>query len=185
MAAIGHDHAARVEMHRVDSAAVEERGDDDAGKALADRRRSRPSRAASTRPSRRGLSPTPPARSKCALDIFASTPRPADSRKCNERNSRRWIQRLLAIAAHGRVAIASSLLVVLPIADTTTTGCWSQPLAHNVRDALDRLRRFDGRPAEFHHDHRSRYPSAFISSAFSTAAPAAPRTVLWPSAMNL
>src|ERR1700691_1623075 len=60
-----------------------------------------------------------------------------------------------------------------------------QPLADNARDAPDGLRRFDGRSAELHHDHQSRYPSAFITSAFSTAAPAAPRTVLWPSATNL
>ena len=81
--------------------------------------------------------------------------------------------------------IASSLLVVLPIAETTTTGRCAETIAHDARDAPDRLRRFDGGSAELHHDHRSRYPSAFMTSAFSTAAPAAPRTVLCPSATNL
>src|SRR5579885_1363855 len=49
----------------------------------------------------------------------------------------------------------------------------------------DGLSGFDGGAAEFHHDHRASQPSECISSAFSTAAPAAPRTVLWPSATNL
>ena len=37
---------------------------------------------------------------------------------------------------------------------------------------------FDRGPAEFHDDHQSSKPSEYISSALSTAAPAAPRTVL-------
>ena len=53
------------------------------------------------------------------------------------------------------------------------------------RDALDGGRGFHRRAAEFHDDHQSSIPSECISSALSTAAPAAPRTVLWPSATNL
>ena len=52
-------------------------------------------------------------------------------------------------------------------------------------DALDGCRRFDRSAAEFHDDHQSSIPSECISSALSTAAPAAPRTVLCPSATNL
>ena len=52
-------------------------------------------------------------------------------------------------------------------------------------DAFDGGGRFHRRAAEFHDDHQSSIPSECISSAFSTAAPAAPRTVLWPSATNL
>ena len=44
---------------------------------------------------------------------------------------------------------------------------------------------FDRGPAEFHDDHQSSSPSEYISSALSTAAPAAPRTVLCPNATNL
>src|SRR5579871_1125598 len=51
--------------------------------------------------------------------------------------------------------------------------------------SFERRRGFDGRAAEFHDDHQSSNPSEYINSAFRTAAPAAPRTVLWPSAMNL
>ena len=39
--------------------------------------------------------------------------------------------------------------------------------------------------AEFHDDHQSSIPSECISSAFRTAAPAAPRIVLWESTTNL
>ena len=50
------------------------------------------------------------------------------------------------------------------------------------------LRVLDRRAAELHHDQagppQSSRPSACISSAFRTDAPAAPRTVLWPSATN-
>src|ERR1039458_8159836 len=53
------------------------------------------------------------------------------------------------------------------------------------RYALDGGRRFHRRAAEFHDDHQSSIPSECISSALSTAAPAAPRTVLWASATNL
>src|SRR5438270_6910203 len=42
-----------------------------------------------------------------------------------------------------------------------------------------------GGAAEFHHDHQSSIPSECISSAFRTAAPAAPRMVLWLSTTNL
>src|ERR1035438_5323765 len=103
-------------------------------------------------------------------------------------------------------AIASSLLVVLPMAETTTTGrrlaraltidatrqlvgglthgrnADVRPAAGAGFDdrpsALDGGRRFHRRAAEFHDDHQSSIPSECISSAFSTAAPAAPRTVV-------
>jgi len=55
----------------------------------------------------------------------------------------------------------------------------------DLGQAADRLGVFHRRAAEFHHQHDYRTPSACISSAFSSAAPAAPRTVLWPKAMNL
>src|SRR6185295_12548701 len=58
------------------------------------------------------------------------------------------------------------------------------PRADNFRDALHGWPGFDGRAAELHHNHASR-PSAWSSSAFSTATPAAPRTVLCPNATNL
>ena len=41
-------------------------------------------------------------------------------------------------------------------------------------DALDGFGGFDGGAAELHHDHQSSSPSECISSAFNTAAPAAP-----------
>ena len=52
-------------------------------------------------------------------------------------------------------------------------------------DAFDSGGRFHRRAAEFHDDHQSSIPSECISSALSTAAPAAPRMVLWPRATNL
>src|SRR5580704_142301 len=60
-----------------------------------------------------------------------------------------------------------------------------QPGLYDPGYALQSRRGFDGRAAEFHDDHQSSSPSEYISSAFNTAAPAAPRTVLWPIAMNL
>ena len=75
--------------------------------------------------------------------------------------------------------------MVLPIAETTTTGLRSSQDFTIPADTLDGFRRFDGRAAELHDDHQSSSPSEYISSAFRTAAPAAPRMVLWPSAMNL
>ena len=62
--------------------------------------------------------------------------------------------------------------------------------SHDCREPLDRVRVGDRRPAELQDAHQrsmgtASTPSATSSSAFSTAAPAAPRTVLWPSAMNL
>ena len=82
-------------------------------------------------------------------------------------------------------AMASSLLVVLPMAETTTTGrrasrALTMPATRSMA-AADSTER----AAEFHHDHQSSIPSECISSALSTAAPAAPRMVLWPSATNL
>src|SRR6266446_9820889 len=56
---------------------------------------------------------------------------------------------------------------------------------HDRGDASDGAGGFDGRAAEFHDDHQSSNPSEYISSALRTAAPAAPRTVLWPRATNL
>src|SRR2546422_7672533 len=56
---------------------------------------------------------------------------------------------------------------------------------HDGGDASDGAGGFDGRAAEFHDDHQSSNPSEYISSALSTAAPAAPRTVLCPRATNL
>src|SRR5262245_47623655 len=56
---------------------------------------------------------------------------------------------------------------------------------HDRSDARDSGGGFDGGPAEFHDDHQSSNPSEYISSALSTAAPAAPRTVLCPKAINL
>src|SRR4051812_11324072 len=55
---------------------------------------------------------------------------------------------------------------------------------HDRGDAADRGGGFDGGSAEFHDDHQSSRPSEYISSALRTAAPAAPRTVLWPRATN-
>ena len=81
--------------------------------------------------------------------------------------------------------MASSLLVVLPMAETTTTGRRSSRALHDAGDAFDGGGRFDRRAAELHDDHQSSIPSECISSAFSTAAPAAPRMVLWLSATNL
>src|SRR5947209_19526449 len=79
-----------------------------------------------------------------------------------------------------------------------------QPALHNSGDALDGRGGLDRGTAEFHDDHdwavmfgrsrsresarsihQSSSPSEYISSAFKTAAPAAPRMVLWPKAMNL
>src|SRR6266851_9298565 len=59
------------------------------------------------------------------------------------------------------------------------------PFPHDGRDPLDGGGGFDRRATEFHHDHQSSSPSECISSALSTAAPAAPRIVLWVSATNL
>src|SRR5881227_390094 len=56
---------------------------------------------------------------------------------------------------------------------------------HDGCNASDSGCGFDGGAAEFHDDHQSSSPSEYISSALSTAAPAAPRTVLWPRATNL
>src|SRR5438105_4186209 len=56
---------------------------------------------------------------------------------------------------------------------------------HDGGDASDGGGGFDGGTAEFHDDHQSSSPSEYISSALSTAAPAAPRTVLCAKAMNL
>ena len=55
-----------------------------------------------------------------------------------------------AIAA---IAMASSLLVVLPMAETTTTGFARQPGLDDAGDALDGGRRLDRRAAELHDDH--------------------------------
>ena len=52
-------------------------------------------------------------------------------------------------------------------------------------DAFDGGGGFDRTAAEFHDDHQSSIPSECISSALRTAAPAAPRMVLWPRATNL
>src|SRR5579885_105120 len=59
-----------------------------------------------------------------------------------------------------------------------------QPGPHDPGDPFDRGGRLHRGAAELHHDHQSSIPSEYISSALSTAAPAAPRTVLWPSATN-
>src|SRR5580700_3945107 len=60
-----------------------------------------------------------------------------------------------------------------------------QPGADDSNDALDRFAGLDRGPPEFHDYHQSSSPSEYMSSALSTAAPAAPRMVLCPSAMNL
>src|SRR5712692_6038549 len=60
-----------------------------------------------------------------------------------------------------------------------------QPGAYDRRHAFDGRRRLQRRAAELHDDHQSRNPSEYISSALSTAAPAAPRMALWPSATYL
>src|SRR3954452_6284237 len=52
-------------------------------------------------------------------------------------------------------------------------------------DALNRGGTLYRAAAELHHDHQSSIPSECISSAFNTAAPAAPRMVLWLSTTNL
>ena len=84
-------------------------------------------------------------------------------------------------------ASASSLLVgVLAIADTTTTGrrstrALTMPATRSMAAAAGTFLRA---AAEFHDDHQS-IPSECMSSALSTAAPAAPRMVLWPIATNL
>src|SRR5947208_824363 len=54
---------------------------------------------------------------------------------------------------------------------------------HNGSDALNRGGGLDRGSAELHYDHASS-PSDWSSSALSTAAPAAPRIVLCPSATN-
>ena len=64
-------------------------------------------------------------------------------------------------------------------------GLRSSARADDAGDTLDGGGGFDGGAAKFHDDHQSSIPSEYISSAFSTAAPAAPRTVLWPQATNL
>ena len=61
--------------------------------------------------------------------------------------------------------------------------------SHDRDEPLDGLRVGHRRPAELQHAHQrstgtASTPSATSSSALSTAAPAAPRTVLWPSAKN-
>src|SRR5690242_38164 len=55
----------------------------------------------------------------------------------------------------------------------------------NTGDTLDGGGRLDRGAAELHHHHQSSIPSECISSAFNTAAPAAPRMVLWVSTTNL
>src|SRR5262249_32812713 len=57
--------------------------------------------------------------------------------------------------------------------------------ADDAGDALDSGSALDGGAAELHHDHQSSIPSECISSAFKTAAPAAPRMVLWLRTTNL
>src|SRR5271156_3569375 len=64
-------------------------------------------------------------------------------------------------------------------------GLARKPGLYDSGYAFEGRRGFDGRAAEFHDDHQSSRPSEYISSAFNTAAPAAPRTVLCPIAMNL
>src|SRR4051794_320938 len=56
---------------------------------------------------------------------------------------------------------------------------------NDAGDSLNRSGRLDGGPAKFHDDHQSSIPSECINSAFRTAAPAAPRIVLWLSTTNL
>src|ERR1700733_3834840 len=53
--------------------------------------------------------------------------------------------------------------------------------SHDPGNTLEGNSRFDGRAAEFHDDHATQL---CISSALSTAAPAAPRMVLWLRATN-
>src|SRR5579864_261714 len=60
-----------------------------------------------------------------------------------------------------------------------------QPGFDDSDDPFDSFGGFHRGPAEFHDDHQSNNPSEYISSALRTAAPAAPRMVLCPIAMNL
>ena len=92
-----------------------------------------------------------------------------------------YSSRLPAIAAD---AMASSLLVVFPMAETTTTGRRVLAGAHNAGDAFDGGGALHRGAAELHDDHQSSIPSECISSAFRQAAPAAPRMVLWLSTTN-
>ena len=91
------------------------------------------------------------------------------------------------------LAIASSLLVVLPIAETTTTGrratrALTIEATRSMADADSTdvppnfITIMVSLPSRL---LSSSSPSVTISSAFSTAAPAAPRTVLCPMATNL
>ena len=57
--------------------------------------------------------------------------------------------------------------------------------AHNAGNARDGGGALYRAAAELHDDHSPSIPSEYISSAFSTAAPAAPRMVLWLSTTNL
>ena len=63
------------------------------------------------------------------------------------------VESFVAIALHALPAMASSLLVVLPIAETTTTGLPREPGPDDRGDTLDGGRRFDRRAAELHDDH--------------------------------
>src|SRR6185295_10708349 len=61
-----------------------------------------------------------------------------------------------------------------------------QPAVHDRGGSLDRLGVTNGGTAELDDDHaESRPPVVASSSALSTDPPAAPRTVLWPSATIL
>ena len=94
-------------------------------------------------------------------------------------------QRLFALPTHGQIRALEQAVGGLSHGGNHHHRFAVQPGFYDAGYAFESRRGFDGRAAEFHDDHQSSRPSEYISSAFNTAAPAAPRTVLWPSAMNL
>src|SRR5260370_39788578 len=92
---------------------------------------------------------------------------------------------LLALAPDGSGGDREQLVGGLPHGGNYDHGPTRFAGAHDAGNTLDGSGGLHGAAAELHDDHQSSIPSECISSAFSTAAPAAPRMVLWLSTTNL
>src|SRR5581483_7079221 len=91
----------------------------------------------------------------------------------------------LALAVDGGLGDGEELVGGLPHGGDDHDGAAMLDGFDDAGDAFDGDGGLDGGAAEFHDDHQSSIPSECMSSALSTAAPAAPRMVLWPRATNL
>ena len=180
MPAIRDDQLAGIDMNRVQAVMIEEIGDDQAGEPLAETRDRIDGARREFAQHRQALHQL-----RELLEMLLHGALHAGLAQVEIAQRYQFPQCFFALAAHRQIRDLEQAVGGFSHGRNHHHRLAIEPGFYDAGDTFESRRGFDGRAAEFHDDHQSSSPSEYISSAFNTAAPAAPRTVLCPRAMNL